>query len=127
MKPVRMWAGVIFLGLGVLGVLAITETLEWDKTVGEWWPVAIIGWGMVEMLSERRFDLGWSAVAAFGVTLLADEQNWAIEGLMWTLLFLFMGAAILIGPTLRKRQHETGHRQDESLVRRRIRSESASE
>ena len=116
MRPLRMWAGLIFLALGILGILAMTGTLDWDKTVGEWWPVAIIGWGLAEMLSERSFDLEWSIVAGFGVVLLADEQGWAVEGLMWTMLFLFIGASILIAPTLRKRQVTKGHRQDASLA-----------
>ena len=116
MRPVRMWAGLIFLTLGILGILAMTGTLDWDKTVGEWWPVAIIGWALAGMFTERTFDLDWSILAVFGIALLADQQGWAVEGLIWTMMFLFIGAAILIAPTLRKRHHAKGHHQDVSLA-----------
>lgn len=108
MRPVRVWAGLIFLTLGVLGILTMSGALDWDTTVGEWWPVAIIGWGLAEMLSARSLDLDWMIVAAFGVTLLADQQNWAAEGLRWTMLFFLIGAAILAAPLLRKRKEARG-------------------
>lgn len=102
MKPVRIWAGLVFLAMGVLGILELTGTLDWDRTIDQWWPVAIIGWGIADMLTDRRITLGGSIITAIGLALLADEQGWAIEGLTWTLLFLFIGAAILIGPIARR-------------------------
>ena len=112
MRPVRIWAGLIFVILGILGIAAMAGTLDWDRTVDEWWPVAIIGWAVAEMLSQRSFDLDWSILTVFGVTLLADQQEWAIEGLLWTLLFLSIGAAILAGPMLRHRREARSQRQD---------------
>jgi hypothetical protein len=92
----------MFLALGVLGILALAGALNWDQTVGEWWPVAIIGWPLAEMLAARRASADGIVVTAIGITLLADAQNWAIQGLLWTLLFLLIGAAILITPVARK-------------------------
>lgn len=110
MKPVRVWVGLVFLAMGALGVLELTGTLDWDQTIDQWWPVAIIGWGIADMLADRRVTLGGTIIAAIGLTLLGDEQGWAIEGLTWTLLFLFIGGAILLGPTARRTRKTTGDR-----------------
>jgi LiaF transmembrane domain len=106
--PARAWIGLMFLTLGVLGILALTGALNWDQTVGEWWPVAIIGWPIAEMLAARRISIDGTIVVSIGLTLLADEQDWAVQGLMWTLLFLYVGTAILLAPTLRRRHERLG-------------------
>ena len=40
--------------------------------------------------------LGGVVCAAIGLTLLADEQAWAGDALIWSLLAVFIGVAILV-------------------------------
>lgn len=96
MSPVRLWVGLVFLAMGVLGILDVTDTVAWSQTFEEWWPVAIVGWGLAEMLAAKRWTLGGTIIAAIGVVLLADEQAWPAEGLVWSMLFLLLGVAILV-------------------------------
>jgi hypothetical protein len=95
MSPVRVWFGLVFLAMGVLGILDVTDTVAWSQTFEGWWPVAIVGWGFAEMLSAKRWTLGGTIIATIGLTLLADEQRWPAEGVVWSLLFILVGIAIL--------------------------------
>ena len=102
MSPVRLWFGLVFLAMGVLAILDAVGTIAWSQTFEEWWPVAIVGWGLADMLADRRFSLGGTIVVAIGITLLADEQAWTAEALVWSILFLLVGAAILLPGSHRK-------------------------
>jgi len=93
----------VFLAMGVLAILDATEVIVWSRTFEEWWPVAIVGWGVTDMLSDRRVTLGGAVIVAIGFLLLADEQAWTAEGFVWSLLFILVGAAIL----LPSRDHDT--------------------
>ncbi len=114
MRPVRIWVGIVFLSLGVLAILEATGTLDWDTTVGEWWPVAIIGWGLAEAIQDRRMTFWDGVITAGGVALLADEQGWGGEAVVWAALFIGIGLAVLLTPgagycrrALDKGRHET--------------------
>jgi hypothetical protein len=93
-----MWVGAVLIALGVIAILDATGTLDWDTTVGEWWPVAIIGWGLAEAIQDRRMTFWDGVITAGGVALLADEQAWAAEGLVWAALFIFLGVVVLTTP-----------------------------
>lgn len=54
MKPTRIWLGLLFLALGVSGILDAIGTLAWNDTVGRWWPVAIITFGLADMATEPK-------------------------------------------------------------------------
>lgn len=96
MRPVRVWFGLVFIAMGVLAILDAAGVAPWTSTFEEWWPVAIVGWGVAGMLEDRRVTAGGAIVAAIGVALLADEQGWANESLAWSALFLLVGAALLL-------------------------------
>ncbi len=96
MGPVRLWFGLVFVAMGVLAILDATGTVAWSQTFEEWWPVAVVGWGLADMLADRRVSVGGAIIVAIGFTLLADEQGWTVEALVWSVLFLLVGAAILI-------------------------------
>ena len=96
MSPVRLWFGLLFLAMGFLAILDAAEIVAWSQTFEEWWPLAIVGWGAAGMLAERRVTIGGAIVVAIGFTLLADEQGWMVEGLVWSALFLLIGVAILL-------------------------------
>ena len=50
---------------------------------------------------------------AIGFTLLADEQGWTVEALVWSVLFLLVGTAILLPGSRRERDTE---REDRSVT-----------
>lgn len=113
MKPVRLWIGLILLALGTLGVLDATGTLESSEAIDRWWPVAIIGLGLIGMIVDRRIAIGPGIVVLIGVLLLADQQDWTDEDLVGPVLLIGIGLLLLSGLWRRRREQE--HR-DNSLV-----------
>ncbi len=104
MSPVRWWFGLVFLAMGVLAILDATGTLAWSRSFEQWWPVAIVGWGVADMLADRHVSLGGTIIAVIGFTLLADQQQWTAGALVWSALFLLVGAAILLPHSREKDQ-----------------------
>ena len=98
LNPTRAWWGLVFIALGGLAVLHVTGIVDWNQTVDHWWPVAIIGWALAEMLTARRFSATAAIIAAAGLGLLADEQHWTGRGIIWSAVFAGIGAAIMFGP-----------------------------
>jgi hypothetical protein len=96
MNPVRLWLGLLFVALGLFGILDVTGVLAWEASVGQWWPLAVVAFGVAEMATCRRVTLGPAIITAIGVGLLADEQQWASEW-VWPLLLAGIGLAILLG------------------------------
>lgn len=107
MKSVRIWIGAVLITLGALGVLDATGVLDFGTTLGEWWPIAVVGVGVTAMIDQRHVSLGPSVVAAIGLVLLADHQGWTNGDLLWPVLLVLVGVAVLAG--LRTR-HTADHR-----------------
>lgn len=97
MKPVRIWIGTVLVTLGVLGVLDATDVLDFGTTLGDWWPIAVIGVGLTAMLTQKHVSLGPAVVSAIGLVLLADRQGWTTGNLLWPVLLLLVGVAVLAG------------------------------
>ena len=84
----------MLLALGVCGILDATGVVDSSQTIGQWWPLAIVGWAVAEC-GERRMTLGGVVCAAIGLTLLADAQAWVGDTLVWSSLAVFIGLAML--------------------------------
>jgi hypothetical protein len=93
----RLWWGLVFLAAGVIGILAVADVVDWNRTVGVWWPVALVGWAAAEMINSRRLTVTGSVIVAIGLAMLADNLDWPVRGLVWSALFLGVGVAILWG------------------------------
>jgi sugar phosphate permease len=102
MKPSTAWIAIVLLALGICGILDATGVAESSQTIGQWWPVAILGWAASQMLTVRRVTLGGVICAAIGLTLLADTQAWASDALLWSSLAIAIGLAILVEASLRR-------------------------
>lgn len=102
MKPTRAWLGFTLAALGVIGVLDTVGVSDWDATVGAWWPVAIIGWGIADMLGDRRMTVGGVVISGVGLALLVNLQDWMAEGLIWSVLLLLIGGVILVNGLRRR-------------------------
>jgi hypothetical protein len=96
MKPGIIWIAVALLALGVCGILDAAGAVSSSQTITQWWPLAIVGWALAEMLGERRPTLGGMICAAIGVALLADTQSWAGDAVVWSLLAIAIGVSILV-------------------------------
>ena len=111
MKPSTVWVGIVLLAVGVCGLLDAAGVVDSSQTIGQWWPLAIIGWPVIEMLAARHLTLGGVICTAVGLTLLADAQQWASGALVWSALAVFVGLSVLTAANAHRRDgdaHRTG-------------------
>jgi hypothetical protein len=108
-KPGTAWIAIALLAIGVCGLLDAAGIAAWSQTVGQWWPIVVVGSALAEMLGAGRVTLGGVVCAAFGLALLADVQAWASDALVWSSLAVFIGAAILIDAVVRRGDHRGAH------------------
>jgi len=108
MKPSTVWIATVLLALGVCGILDAAGVVDSAQTIGQWWPLAIVGWAVAEMLGERRVTLGGVICSAIGVTLLADIQAWSSDVVVWWTLVIVVGIAILVAGSRRGHRHNGG-------------------
>lgn len=102
MKPSTAWIALALLAVGVCGILDAAGVVGPGETIGRWWPVAVIGWSVTEMLVARAATLGGIVCAAVGLALLADLQAWASDALVWSSLAAFIGLAIIVDAVVRR-------------------------
>lgn len=107
MTPIRLWIGLVLVTFGVFGMLDATGALESTDFMNRWWPVAVIGAGLLVMVAHRRISVGATIVVVVGFALLANQQEWTTEDLLGPALLLVIGLAILVGATRGRRS--TGH------------------
>jgi len=96
MKPSTIWIAIVLLALGVCGILDAAGVVDSSQTIGQWWPLAVIGWAIAEMHAERRVTLGGVICVGIGLALLADAQAWVSDTLVWSSLAVFIGLAMLV-------------------------------
>ena len=108
MRPGTVWTASVLLALGICGVLDAAGVVPSSQTIGQWWPVAIIAWAALETLAARRLTLGAVICAAIGLGLLADVQAWAADALLWSLLAIAIGLAVLVDASLDRSERRSG-------------------
>jgi hypothetical protein len=114
MKPIRLWIGLVLVTLGVFGILDAAGTLESSQTIDRWWPVAIIGLGVIGMFVDRRISLGPGIVVVIGFLLLAGQQDWTERDLFGPILLIVIGLVVLSG--LWRRPVEGEHRESSIVM-----------
>lgn len=102
MKPGTVWIAVALLAVGVCGILDAASVVDSSQTIGRWWPIAVIGWAVSDMIVARLMSLGGVVWAGVGLALLADAQSWASDTLVWSCLAAFVGLAMLISASARR-------------------------
>lgn len=110
MKPMHIWVGLVFLTLGVFGILDATGVADTSTMIGRWWPVAVIGLGLLAMIAQRRVTFGPLIVTAIGFVLLADRLDWTDESLFWPMVAVVIGLAVLFNIGSRQQAERTGNR-----------------
>ncbi len=99
------WIGVVLVTLGVFGFLDAAGIVDSSQTIGQWWPLVIVAWAVLDMVRADRitgWGIGWSAV---GVALLADAQQWTSDVVIWSALAVFVGA-LMIASALGRRSND---------------------
>jgi hypothetical protein len=96
MKPTTAWIAIVLLAVGVCGLLDAAGVVAWSQTIEQWWPLAVAGWAVAEMLGERRVTLAGVVIVAVGLALLADAQDWASDATAWSVLAIFLGLVVLV-------------------------------
>jgi hypothetical protein len=97
MRLMRAWIGVVVLTIGVLTLLDATGVLNAGDTIGRWWPLAVIGAGVIGMIPRRRVGAGPAIVVLIGVVLLADQQGWTRSDLLGPAILVLVGIGLLAG------------------------------
>jgi hypothetical protein len=106
----------VLLTLGVFGILDAAGWLDSATTIDRWWPLAIIGLGLVAMIVERRITLGPAIVVAIGAVLLAGTLGWTEEDLIGPALLLGIGLVVLFGARRRRAREPGEGRPGDSVV-----------
>ncbi|GAA3458651.1 LiaF domain-containing protein [Saccharothrix longispora] len=104
----RFWIGTVLVVFGVLGVLDAVGVVDAWETAASWWPVAVIGLGVVGAMAQGHLSPGPGVVVAIGVVLLADTLDLTRGSLLWPALLLFSGGGVLLG----LRRHRTNDHRD---------------
>jgi len=99
MTPVRLWIGLVLLAIGVFGVLDAIGTLESSEVISRWWPVAVIGAGILGMWSQRRVSIGSGLLTVFGFVLLIDTLEWTTQDVLGPAFLVIIGLAVLLTAT----------------------------
>ena len=100
--PDSAWVGLLLVTLGVCGLLDAAGVVDSSQTIGQWWPLAIVAWAVIDMVKGGGitwWGIVWSAI---GVALLADEQGWTSGGVIWSALAVVGGGAMLTGAVARR-------------------------
>jgi len=111
MKPGSLFIGILLVAAGLCGLLDATGVADTSQTIGQWWPLAIVAWALVDMGAVRRVTSGGIVVVAFGITLVADVQQLAASAVVWSGVAVVVGAAVLVAAVRRQGNAENGDTQ----------------
>jgi predicted membrane protein len=93
-SPGRILTGVALIGLGVVFLLDRAGNIDAGKILGDWWPVAIIAVGLVQLAERPRSIVGPAIVVGAGALLLLFTTD-VLEGNVWN--FVWPVVLIAIG------------------------------
>lgn len=88
----RAYIGLVVVGLGVVWLLDQLGAVDGGDTIGRWWPLALIGLGVVQIASDRSSLAGSVPVVAAGMLLLG-----VTTGATGDIPLGILGPVVLIG------------------------------
>lgn len=102
----RLYLGLLIVVGGVLLLLDSLGVLDAGETIGDWWPAAVVGFGLLTLAANPgRWRLAVVITAIGAALLLATLDVADIGGVLISLVIIFLGLAVVFGRGLRK---ETG-------------------
>jgi predicted membrane protein len=97
-QPGRIYVGLLLVGLGVIFLLDRAGTLEAGETLRQWWPAALIGLGLVQLIERPRSVLGPAIFVIAGVVLLLftlDLIQGSALAVIWPVALIALGLIVL--------------------------------
>lgn len=99
MRPSRVALGLILIGLGVLFLLDQAGTIDAGSVIGDWWPVAIIAVGAVQLAEQPRAPAGALIVIGIGAILLLTQFDLVQDDVwrfVWPIALVIVGLIFLL-------------------------------
>jgi LiaF transmembrane domain/Cell wall-active antibiotics response LiaF, C-terminal len=98
-RPSRIVLGLILVGLGVLFLLDQAGTIEAGEVIGDWWPLAVIAVGGVQLVEQPRAPVGPLIVIGVGVILLLTQLDIVADDVwryVWPVALVIVGLIFLL-------------------------------
>ena len=105
----RLVAGAVLVGVGALFLADALDGVDAGAVIASWWPLAVIGLGVVEVVAEGRLSAGPVVLFTIGGVLLAGttgllgDRLWSV---MWPIGLVVLGLWLVLGrrrPTITRR------------------------
>ncbi|HSF86546.1 MAG TPA: DUF5668 domain-containing protein [Acidimicrobiia bacterium] len=104
MNMARLFAGVLLITLGTVLALGAADVVDAGELISEWWPVALIAAGVLQMVVNPRHWFSPVLVAGVGVVLLLNTTG-AVDADLWPAfwagLLVVAGVGLLVGSRMR--------------------------
>lgn len=98
MHPGRIVLGGSLVALGVLYLLATLDAIESVRAIaGKWWPLAVIAYGVLQLIADRTTAVGSGGIIALGAFLLGRSLG-IFDASIWRFVwpFVLIGAGIWV-------------------------------
>jgi Cell wall-active antibiotics response 4TMS YvqF/Domain of unknown function (DUF5668) len=98
-RPGRVLLGLALIGLGVVFLLDRAGTVDAGDLIGDWWPVAIIVLGLVQLAERPPSIVGPAIVMGAGAILLlftTDVLEDSAWNFVWPAVLIAIGVVILV-------------------------------
>lgn len=105
MNQSRLWFAGVFVALGVLFALDAADFLDAGRTIGDWWPTALIAAGALQLVSNRPRQWHGPVVIIIIGALILSRTTDALDSsgpLLFSIGF-FVVAGALIAQAVRPR------------------------
>ncbi|MGA7096395.1 MAG: LiaF domain-containing protein [Acidimicrobiia bacterium] len=97
----RLYIGLIVVVVGVLLLLGQADVLDAGDAIGTWWPLAIVGAGLVSLAANPRHWFVGLVIGLIGVALLFSSLDvFDLWSLIFPAIIILVGVMILFGRSL---------------------------
>lgn len=111
----RTLIGLVLVAVGTVFLLDAADVVDGVGILGDWWPAAVIGLGLLQVASEGRLSapgvvlMVGGAVLLVATTGLLGEIRWRV---VWPAVLIVAGLALVLGWGRRRTRPST----DEELI-----------
>ena len=116
----RVVMGATLIAIGVLFLLDRADVLDAGKVIGDWWPVVLVGFGLVTLAERPVSLLGPVLLVTVGVLLLLvtnDVLETSAWNVIWPTALIAIGLTVLFRNRGRGDHLVLGEGHDQDLVR----------
>lgn len=94
----RLLLGLVVIAIGVLYLLERADVLDAGSTIDDWWPVAVIAMGLLQLVERTHGNVGPVLVVGAGILLLlatADVLKGDGWGYVWPAVLVAVGLSVI--------------------------------